>query len=53
MPRGSPSFIIEAVPLRMDLTAHVGVTLVTETMRALGVDAVVEEVLRLGVRPDL
>jgi hypothetical protein len=50
MAQGILPFIFEAAPRPMDLTAHAGLTLVAETMLALGLDAAVEEGLRLRVR---
>lgn len=50
MGQGILPFIVEAAPRPMDLTAHAGLTLVAETMLALGLDAVAEEVLCLRVR---
>lgn len=40
MAQGILPFIFEAAPRPMDLTAHAGLTLVAETMLALGLDAV-------------
>jgi hypothetical protein len=50
MAQGILPFIFEAAPQPMDLTAHAGLTLVAETMLALGLDGVVEEALRLRIR---
>ena len=43
-------FVFEAAPRPMDLTAFAGLTLVSETMRALGLDEVVRERLQLRER---
>ena len=50
--RGTPilPFVIEAAKSPMDLTAHAGLTLVLETMLALGLDEVVEDRLVLKER---
>jgi DDE family transposase len=48
--QGILPFVFEATPQPMELTAHAGLPLVSETMLALGLDEVVEECLRLRTR---
>lgn len=48
--QGLLPFRFEAAPRPMDLTAHAGLTLIAETLLALGVDGLVREGLRLRVR---
>lgn len=50
MSQGILPFVFEAMPQPMELTAHAGLTLVSETMLALGLDEVVGEHLRLRAR---
>jgi hypothetical protein len=48
--QGILPFVFEAAPQPMDLTAFAGLTLVSETMLALGLDEVVRERLQLRER---
>jgi hypothetical protein len=48
--QGILPFVFEAMPQALELTAHAGLTLVSETMLALGLDELVGEHLRLRVR---
>lgn len=50
MGQGILPFVFEAAPQAMDLTAHAGLTLVSETMLALGLDEVVRTRLPLRER---
>lgn len=50
MDQGILPFVFEAAPQSMDLTAFAGLTLVSETMLALGLDEVVSERLQLRER---
>lgn len=50
MGQGLLPFRFEAAPRPMDLTAHAGLTLIAETLLALGVDALVRDGLRLRTR---
>lgn len=50
MDQGILPFVFEAAPQPMDLTAFAGLTLVSETMLALGLDEVVREHLQLRER---
>lgn len=50
MGQGLLPFRFEAAPRPMDLTAHAGLTLIAETLLALGVDALVRDGLRLRLR---
>jgi hypothetical protein len=50
MAQGILPFIFEAAPQPMDLTAHAGLTLVSETMLALGLDRLVGNRLRVRER---
>lgn len=50
MGQGILPFVFEATPQPMELTAHAGLTLVSETMLALGLDGVVNDRLRLRPR---
>ena len=50
MDQGILPFVFEAAPQPMDLTAFAGLTLVSETMLALGLDEVVRERLQLRER---
>ena len=49
MGQGILPFVFEGAP-PMDLTARAGLTLVSETMLALGLDGIVRDVLRLRAR---
>src|SRR5512137_2683120 len=48
--QGLLPFVFEAATRPMDLTAHAGLTLVAETLLAVGLDSVVQGRLRLRVR---
>jgi Transposase DDE domain group 1 len=48
--QGILPFVVEATPRPMDLTAHAGLTLVSETMLALGLDQLVSDRLQLRER---
>ncbi len=50
MGQGLLPFQFEAAPRPMDLTAHAGLTLVAETLLALGMGALAHEGLRLRAR---
>jgi hypothetical protein len=50
MAQGILPFIFEAAPQPMDLTAHAGLTLVSETMLALGLDHLVGDCLQVRER---
>ncbi len=50
MGQGILPFAFEATPQPMELTAHAGLTLVSETMLALGLDGVANDRLRLRPR---
>ena len=50
MDQGILPFVFEATPRPMDLTAHAGLTLVSETMLALGLDQLVSDRLQLRER---
>ena len=50
MGQGILPFVFEAIPRPMDLTARAGLTLVSETMLALGLDEIVGTRLPLRER---
>lgn len=50
MGQGILPFVFEAAPQPMDLTAHAGLALVSETMLALGLDELVQRELRVRRR---